>query len=174
MAVGWKERDLLLLDQRGVGHSEPRLECPDYRRRTAEMRELDLDPDEGLQRQVDALLTCRRTLSEQGIDLGAYSPQAVAADVVDLAAAMGYETYNLYGRGFGTTLALTVMRDFPEDVRAAILDGVWPPQVTAAEARHANAATALQALFRRCEADADCGPTVSGSGTRALGRGRPL
>ena len=105
---------------------------------------------------MDALLSCKRALAEDGIDVSAYSPQAVAADVADLAAAMGYETYNLYGKGFGTMLALTVMRDFPEDVRAVILDGVWPPNVTAAEARHANAASALQALFRRCEAHPDC------------------
>ena len=152
----WEERDLILLDQRGVGRSEPRLECPDYQRRKTALRRLDLDPGEALRREVDALLACKRTLLEEGIDVSAYSPQAVAADVADLAAAMGYETYNLYGKGFGTMLALTVMRDFPEDVRAAILDGVWPPQVTAAEARHANAASALQALFRRCEAHPDC------------------
>ena len=153
----WQERDLILLDQRGVGRSEPRLECPDYQGRKAELRRLDLDPDEALRREVDALLACKRTLSEQGIDVSAYSPDAVAADVADLAGAMGYETYNLYGTGFGTNLALTVMRDFPEDVRAVVLDGVWPPQVNAAESRHANAAAALQALFRRCEADPDCG-----------------
>ena len=152
----WEERDLILLDPRGVGRSEPRLECPDYQGRKAELRKLDLDPDEALRREVDALLACKRTLSEEGIDVSAYSPQAVAADVADLAAAMGYGTYNLYGRGFGTMLALTVMRDFPENVRGVILDGVWPPQVNAAEARHANAASALHALFRRCEADPDC------------------
>lgn len=152
----WEQRDLVLLDQRGVGRSEPRLECPDYQDRKTELQRLDLGPDEALRREVDALLACKRALSDAGIDVSSYSPQAVAADVADLAAAMGYETYNLYGRGFGSMLALTVMRDFPEDVRAAILDGVWPPQVTAAEARHANAASALQALFRRCEVDADC------------------
>ena len=152
----WEERDLIVLDQRGVGRSEPLLECPDYQGRKAELRKLDLDPDEARRREVDALLACKRTLSEEGIDVSAYSPQAVAADVADLAAAMGYETYNLYGRGFGTMLALTVMRDFPENVRGVILDGVWPPQATAAEARHANAASALQTLFRRCEADPDC------------------
>ena len=152
----WEERDLILLDQRGVGSSEPRLECPDYQGRKAELRELDLDPDEALRREVDALLDCKRILSEQGIDVSAYSPQAVAADVADLAGAMGYETYNLYGRGFGANVALAVMRDFPEGVRAVVLDGVWPPQVNASEARHANAASALQALFRRCAADPDC------------------
>ena len=45
------------------------------------------------------------------------------------------------------------MRDFPEDVRAVILDGVWPPQVNATESRHENAASALDAFFRHCEAD---------------------
>ena len=152
----WEERDLILLDQRGVGRSEPRLECPDYQGRKTELRKLELHPDEALRREVDALLDCKRTLSEQGIDVSAYSPHAVAADVADLAGAMGYETYNLYGTGFGTNLALTVIRDFPEDIRAVVLDGVWPLQVNAAEARHANAASAIQALFRRCEADPEC------------------
>ena len=152
----WTERDLILMDQRGVGRSEPRLECPDYRGQKSELRKLGLAPDEALRREVAALLACKRSLTEQGIDVSAYSPHAVAADVADLATAMGYETYNLYGSSFGTLLALTVMRDFPANIRGVVLDGVRPPQVNAAEARHANAASALQALFRRCEADPDC------------------
>ena len=87
---------------------------------------------------MDALLACKRTLSEQGIDVNAYTAESVAADVADVAQAMGYGTYNLYGNSFGTMLALTVMRDFPDNVRAAILDGVWPPQVNATEARHSE------------------------------------
>ena len=152
----WEERDLIVMDLRGTGHSEPSLECPDYHRKKTELLKLDLQPDEALRREVNALLACKRSLTAQGIDVGAYSPHAVAADVADLAAAMGYEAYNLYSTSFGTLLALTVMRDFPEDVRAVVLDGVWPPQVNAAESRHANAAFALQALFRRCEAEPDC------------------
>ena len=152
----WKERDLILVDQRGVGHSEPRLECPHYHRRKAELGEMELDPDEALRQEVDILLACKRTLSEKGIDISAYTPEAVAADVVDVARAMGYESFNLYGNSFGTLAALIVMRDFPEDVRAVILDGVWPPQVNATEARHTNAASALEALFRYCAADPAC------------------
>ena len=152
----WKERDLILVDQRGVGHSEPRLECPHYHRGKAELGEMELDPAEALRQEVDVLLACKRTLSEQGIDVSAYTPEAVAADVVDVARAMGYESFNLYGNSFGTLAAFIVMRDFPETVRAVILDGVWPPQVNATEARHENAASALEALFRRCESDPEC------------------
>lgn len=152
----WKERDLVLLDQRGVGHSEPRLECPDFPRLQMALLDRNLDADEKLQRGVEALLACRRTLSEQGIDMSAYTPEAVAADVPDVARAMGYETYNLYGSSFGSMLALTVMRDFPEYVRAAILDGVLPRQVNATETLYANTAAAIEALFRHCEADPKC------------------
>ena len=152
----WEERDLILLDQRGVGHSEPRLECPAYLRERAELRNLGLNPDEDPQRTVDALLACKRTLSEQGIDVSAYTAVAVAADVVDLVAAMGYEAYNLYGISFGTMLALTVMRNFPDNLRGVILDGVLPPQVNLTETTYANAASALEALFRYCEADREC------------------
>lgn len=151
----WEERDLILLDQRGIGRSEPRLECPVYYRRRTGLPALGLDPDE-VQREVDALLACKRSLSEQGIDVGAYTPEAIAADVADLATAMGYQTYNLFGSSFGTLPALTVMRDYPDHVRSAVLDGVWPPQVNVAEARHGNVTAALEALFRRCEADPEC------------------
>ena len=151
----WEERDLILLDQRGIGHSEPRLECPVYHRRRTGLPALGLDPDQ-VQREVDALLACKRSLSEQGIDVSAYTPHAIAADVADLATAMGYQTYNLYGSSFGTLPALIVVRDYPDHVRSVVLDGVWPPQVSAAEARHANVASALEALFRHCEADPEC------------------
>ena len=95
----WEERDLVLLDQRGVGRSEPRLECPDYQGRKAELRRLDPDPDEALQREVDALLACKRALSEDGHRC----ERLLAASGRDgrgrsCTAAMGYETYNLYGR----------------------------------------------------------------------------
>ena len=159
--VIWEERDLILFDQRGIGHSEPRLECAEYRRHRAEARTLDLDPDEELQQDVDALLACKRRLSEQGIRLSTYTPVSTAADVVDLAAAMGYRTFNLYGSSYGTTLALIVMRDFPGSVRSAILDGVLPLQVNHTETEYDRAASALDAFFRHCEADSRCAERYS-------------
>ena len=54
-----------------------------------------------------------------------------------------------------------------------ILDGVWPPQVIATEARHANAASALQALFRRCEADPECAQRYPDLEQESLAGGRP-
>ncbi|MYD50456.1 MAG: alpha/beta hydrolase [Dehalococcoidia bacterium] len=153
----YTDRDLVLFDQRGIGGSKPRLECPEFRHRNAELRHLDLSPEEKLQRRVDALLDCRKSLSaEQGIDVDTYNSASTAADVVDIASAMGYDSYNLYGSSYGTILALTVMRDFPANIRSVVLDGVLPLQVNHYHSIYSNAAATLEKLFLQCEADPEC------------------
>ena len=152
----YTERDLILFDQRGIGGSKPRLECSEYRHGYADIRHLDLSPEDKLQWKVQALIDCKKTLTAQGIDMNTYTSASTAADVVDIASAMGYESFNLYGASYGTILALTVMRDFPTNIRSVILDGVLPLQVNRYHSLYADKAAALEKFFRHCEADWDC------------------
>ena len=170
----YAERDLVLFDQRGIGGSKPRLECSDYRHGAAELRHLDLSPEDELQWHVEALMDCRKTLStEQGIDLDTYNSASTAADVVDIASAMGYDSFSLYGASYGTVLALTVMRDFPDNIRSVVLDGVLPLQVNHYHWLYANQAATLDELFRQCEVDPECSkryPNLEESFWRAVDR----
>ena len=152
----WTGRYLVLFDQRGIGGSKPRLECAQYRHDYADIRDRDLDPDEELKLRVEALLGCKRTLSDRGIDLSTYTSASTAADVADIVSAMGYDSFNLYGASYGTLLALTVMRDFPAGVRSVILDGVLPLQVSRYETYYAEWAAAFDRFFRHCEAAPAC------------------
>ena len=153
----YMERDLVLFDQRGIGGSKPRLECPDYRQDLVDTVYGDLDPDEKHRSMVDALLACKRTLTkDRGIDLSVYTSASTAADVADVASAMGYESFNLYGSSYGTLLALTIMRDFPEGIRSVVLDGVLPLQAPLYETVYAVTAEAFSTLFRHCETDSLC------------------
>ena len=176
----WTARDLVLFDQRGIGRSKPRLECAQYRHDYADIRDRDLDPDEELKLRVEALLGCKRTLIDQGIDLSTYTSASTAADVADIVSAMGYESFNLYGTSYGTLLALTVMRDFPAGVRSVILDGVLPLQINHYETHYADRAAAVDLFFRHCEADPVCSKQhpisrlPSPSGGDLLGGSRPV
>ena len=152
----WTARDLLLFDQRGIGRSRPRLECAEYRHDYADILDRDLDPDEELGLRVEAVLGCKRALTDRGIDLSAYTSASSAADVGDIVSAWGYESFNLYGVSYGTLLALTVMRDFPEGVRSVVLDGVLPLQISHYETHYADMAAAIDRFFRHCEADPTC------------------
>ena len=152
----WTGRYLVLFDQRGIGGSRPRLECAQYRHGYADIRDSDLDPDEKLEWRMETLLDCKRTLTDQGIDLDTYTSASTAADVADIVSAMDFDSFNLYGSSYGTRLALTVMRDFPAGVRSVILDGVLPLQVSFYETYYAEWAAAVDRFFRHCEADPAC------------------
>ncbi|MEZ4667916.1 MAG: alpha/beta fold hydrolase [Anaerolineae bacterium] len=134
-----QDRDLILLDQRGTGYSQPSLNCP----------EVENSED-------DATQACHDRLVSEGVNLQAYNSAENAADVADLRVALGYDEWNLYGISYGTRLALTVMRDHPEGVRSVIIDSVYPPEANSWEEYGANTADVFGRLFEACAADADC------------------
>lgn len=148
-------RDVIVFDQRGVGRSQPALDCPEYvaffDKTLTEVLPVEAYVDE----QNAAFMACGERLKAEGVNLAAYNSAENAADVNDLAAALGYEQVDLYGISYGTKLALTVMRDFPAVVRSAIIDSIYPLEITNANAP-LNFQRSLGVLFADCAASADC------------------
>ena len=98
-------RDLVLWDQRGVGHSERVLSCPDETKERA----------------------CFEALQRKGIHLDGYNSVEGAADLDDLRAALGYDTWNVRAISYGTVVAIDAIRLHPEHLRTVVLDSVEPP-----------------------------------------------
>jgi pimeloyl-ACP methyl ester carboxylesterase len=132
-----RKRDIVLVDQRGTGYSQPALNCPPATTN-------------------DAVEACRAQLVQAGIDLSDYNSAQSAADLDDLRVALGYPAWNLFGVSYGTRLALTVMRDHPEGVRSVILDSVIPPHINAWEEYATDQINAFSTLFKACAADRAC------------------
>lgn len=149
-------RDVIVLDQRGVGYSQPSLNCPELEEPFYAYYAQDLSMVEQDERFLQSLQSCRDRLVQEGVDLNAYTSAANAADVDDLRRALGYSDWNLYGSSYGTRLALTVMRDFPEGVRSVILDAVFPPHLDLFASWVVNMERALNLLFERCAEDVEC------------------
>jgi pimeloyl-ACP methyl ester carboxylesterase len=150
------KRDLVIFDQRGVGYSLPSLNCPEMENQFYQDLTQNLSQEESQQHIVQSSQACHDRLVEEGINLTAYTSANNAADVSDLRIALGYAKWNLYGASYGTRLALTVMRYFPEGVRSVILDSVYPPQVDPYAEMAVNAERAFNLLFERCSADSKC------------------
>ena len=130
-------RDVVVFDQRGVGVSQPALDCA-----------LETGT-------LDDWLSCGERLRATA-DLGQYHTAWNAADVNDLRIALGYDRINLWGASYGTRLALDVMRDYPQAVRSVVLDSVYPPDVDLQVDAPANAQRAFDHLFASCAAEASC------------------
>lgn len=155
----WKilqDRDYIMYNQRGAPNTEPSLFCPGYADFLRELYSKYMSDADFDARHVEFLLACHDALVAEGHDLNAYNSAVNAADLNDLRLVLGFDQINIYGSSYGTKLGLTVLRDYPEGIRSAILDSVYPPQVDLYVPYMQNAYDTLQILFEDCKADTDC------------------
>jgi pimeloyl-ACP methyl ester carboxylesterase len=151
------DRDLILFDQRGIGLSEPALDCPEERAIEIEYLNEDVTDEEYLEAYTGGLIACRDRLVDEGVDLTAYNSASNAADVADIRRALGYDEVNLWGISYGTRLALTVMRDHPDGIRSVVLDSTVPVDLDLYPAIPSSADRAYDVFFAGCAADPSCG-----------------
>ncbi len=150
-------RDFVVFDQRGTGHSNPALTCPDYIAVPMNRVERNFRANsDAAERYVNELLDCHDWLVRRDIDVAAYTSAASAADINTIVEVLGYTQINLYGGSYGTRLAQTVMRDFPHIVRSAVLDSAVPIELELYNEQAAKTAYALKTLFDGCAADPAC------------------
>lgn len=147
------DRDVVIFDQRGVGLSEPALNCP-------ELTPMLIAQAHGTPLTLADIQapyrTCRDRWMGAGVNLAAYTTAASAADIHDLWRALGYTEVNLYGVSYGTLLAQTVMRDHPAGIRSVILDSAYPLESNMHADLPENIARGLAQVFAACAADALC------------------
>ena len=151
-------RDVIAFDQRGVGLSEPALECPNVGAAMTEAQDYEVDGEpltvEGYQDYLaSASAECFTELSKIA-NLSAYNSKESAADVNDLRIALGYDEVNIHASSYGTLLAQDTMRDFPEYIRSVILDASVLPHKIEDEVPAFQ--MALNVTFERCAADPAC------------------
>jgi pimeloyl-ACP methyl ester carboxylesterase len=99
---------------------------------------------------------CRSRLAASGIDPSDFDLTTMAADVEDLRRALGLESWNLAAYGSWSRLALEVMRQYPDHVRAAYLDSPQFSQLDDPTEVALGTRLVLDALFRACRAQASC------------------
>lgn len=157
IAPSWiGDRDLILLDQRGDGLSQPSLACGELTDLKYQYLDANISNDRQIALQAEAARRCRDRLIRAGNDLTAYSSIADAADVADVGPALGYREVNLYGVSYGTRVALTVMRLFPSGIRSVVLDSVIPPRINTYLDVATSGLRAFNTLFDGCARDRAC------------------
>jgi pimeloyl-ACP methyl ester carboxylesterase len=140
------DRDIVLVDQRGTGKSNP-LNCLDEENDSLqafmETNEQALDKLKACQAKYDA-------------DLTLYTTPIAMDDLDDVRAFLGYDKINVYGGSYGTRAALVYMRQHGDRVRTAILDGVAPPNMRLPLYFPRDTQRAFELLARDCAEDPGC------------------
>ena len=116
--------DVILLDQRGIGMSSPRLVCAPT----------PLDPQARLApasvvlpRLVASARACVEEWAAKGIDAGGFTVAESAADLEDLRKALGTPKISLLAHSYGTYLALAAIRAHGATIERAALIGTAGP-----------------------------------------------
>ncbi|MBL8064209.1 MAG: alpha/beta fold hydrolase [Anaerolineales bacterium] len=155
------KREVVVFDQRGTGQSQPSLACPEAGQFYMDALNKAISQDEFFYGEDLAWLKCRERLVSAGVELKEYSSAVSAADAEDLRLALNIEQWNLFGISYGTRLALTIMRDYPQGVRSAVLDSVFPLPETLVnyDYKDIRGKGSIKYLLDRCAADIDCQTT---------------
>ncbi|HKO89697.1 MAG TPA: alpha/beta fold hydrolase [Polyangiaceae bacterium] len=140
-----RSRDVVLVDQRGTGGSNP-LDCKDEEEMSLAKRfapRLDLPGTRACKSALDA-------------DTALYTTNLAMDDLDDVRQALGYERINLWGGSYGTRAALVYLRQHPSHVRSLVLDGSAPFAMQLPLFAARDGQRSLDSLFEACQADPEC------------------
>jgi pimeloyl-ACP methyl ester carboxylesterase len=157
-----KNRDLLLVDQRGTGGSNP-LQCDsgDMDKPSTDPTEAGAaDPDESPDAARKMAETCRDQLGKRA-DLRFYTTTDAIRDFDAVREAIGAQHVNLMGVSYGTRVAQQYAMRYPQHTRTIVLDSVAPNAIFLGNDFARNLETALDLQFGRCAKTPGC--------TKALG-----
>lgn len=150
----------VLIDQRGVGFGSANFWCPELLQSLVAIVEAPRDKAEAI--ASGAAAACADRLKQDPVFHNT-STAAHAADVIDVMAALGHERWLLYGVSYGSTIALEVLRDAPEGLGGAVLDGVYPAHLDLDADIAAGADRVIRSLDKECSADPACTAILAGA-----------
>ncbi|MBC8072262.1 MAG: alpha/beta fold hydrolase, partial [Deltaproteobacteria bacterium] len=140
-----RERDIVLVDQRGTGASSP-LDC-------------EAPPDGPLAerlREDNDLPLLRSCLAGYTVDPRNFITAIAMEDLDAVRESLGHATIDLLGGSYGTRAALVYARAHPERVGRIVIDGVAPVDMAMPSSFARDADDALAAVFRDCAAQPGC------------------
>ncbi|MEM9390980.1 MAG: alpha/beta fold hydrolase [Bacteroidota bacterium] len=149
-----KDRDIVLVDQRGTGFSEAH--CDELGSQFMAIMAQDLTAREEYNHILKIAQDCKYELSDQSIDLSSYTIAENAPDIEEVRKYLGYDKVVIMGGSYGTRLGLEYMKTYPMNVSASILLGLFPHHVSLYENIFTNLNASLRLVFKSCADNSEC------------------
>lgn len=139
------DRDLLLIDQRGTGASNP-LFCPPAPEPVPGAPAPTADSE---------VRRCKAAL-EQKADLRLYDTRQAVLDMEVVRQALGYRRMDTYGMSYGTRMAIDYLRLYPDRIGETVIRSPAPAQMMLPLWTPRDAQVAYDNFVAVCDAQPDC------------------
>jgi len=143
-----RDRDIVMVDQRGTGLSNP-LDCSFGG--ANELVQAFLAGD----LPIEKVEECRKQL-EQKANLKFYTTPFAIDDIDDVRAWLGYDRINLYVGSYGSRAAMVYLRQHPKHVRTVTIRAIFPLTLKNPLYSPRDGQQSLNRLFSDCAADEAC------------------
>ena len=140
-----RDRDILLIDQRGTGQSAT-MDC--------EMDDNIVEGQYSIELTIEYMRMCLEQLPH---DPRFFTTSIAARDLEAVREALGYSRLNLYGVSYGSRVAQHFARLYPESTRTIVVDGVVAPQKALGPEIATESQRAIDNILARCLENAECG-----------------
>jgi pimeloyl-ACP methyl ester carboxylesterase len=143
-----EKRDIVLIDFRGTGQSNP-LHCDGTQLRTTAQACMDeMFP-------IDSVRKCFKELSAIA-DLSQYTTEIAIDDVEEIRKWLGYDAINIMGQSYGTRSCQSYMRLYPHSIRSVVMIGPVPTSMNMPLNHAYDGQRAWSLLLEDCKNDSAC------------------
>jgi len=155
-----EDRHLIILENRGVGHSKQSLACSKLAEPQAELYKLNIQSS--MEKYSDYVDSCLENIKADGIDVTQYHAKNAALDIEALRILLVNQgiskssQVNLYSISYGTRVALYYEMLFPDNTKSMILDSAVSHTKYPKTQNILNAQLSFDNLFKRCVTDSIC------------------
>lgn len=143
-----KTRDIVLMDIRGTGDSDP-LDCE-----LSEDEDYTLSLNDTLSKGYEELKRCRAQMGPRKPHH--YFTPVLADDIDAVRSALGYDKISLFGASYGTRLAMEYVRRHNAHTDRVVLDGIAPVQLALPWHYAETYERSWNKISDYCEQDKDC------------------
>jgi pimeloyl-ACP methyl ester carboxylesterase len=157
------ERDLILIDTRGTGHSKPALVCREYNQLNQQLLRQNIALGDELAQGYNVAAQCFASSAQANplLDYRNFSTQKSAQDVRALMAQLDYPEWNILGVSYGTRLALEIAlqeQQAPQTVKlkSMVLDSVYPAGFGGVQTWPQILDEGMQQFFKGCSTQQEC------------------
>jgi pimeloyl-ACP methyl ester carboxylesterase len=119
-----QDRDVVIIELRGLQHSRPSLHTPVLEKLQVELLDQHLNAEELVSKYSEAIMLSKEEFDKQGINLSAYNYWETASDLAFVMEKLGYEKFFAFGNSAGTIVAQYLLMEHSDHLAGLVLNAV--------------------------------------------------
>ncbi len=145
-------RDIVIIELRGLKYSKPNLFCPEIDNLQMYLVDKNLSVEETIDLYMDTLRVVYKRFSQQGVNLSAYNNYEIANDIVFVMKQLGYDAFSIFGSSFGTLVAQHLLLNHSEHLVSVVMNATVDIN-KGLYGMHTNSIKMLDTIFEKCKND---------------------